>query len=122
MRKNHDETKYLGISILFGGHSSINKYIFLQLHADSWSLIRARIYKPFKEPRNRFPALRPRTKTLFEVPSCKATQAGGIDSLESIPGLHKRFQFRALASANHDSRQLITRRVDRKPLEGGRED
>jgi hypothetical protein len=28
MRKNHDETKYFGISILFGGHFSINKYIF----------------------------------------------------------------------------------------------
>ncbi len=39
----------------------------------------ARICKPFKEPRNWY-------------------SAGGIDSLESIPGLHKRLQIRAQKS------------------------
>jgi hypothetical protein len=52
----------------------------------------ARICKLVKEPRNRFPAWRAGTTTLFDVPARQATQAGGIDSLESIPGLLKRFQ------------------------------
>ena len=51
--------------------------------------------KPFKEPRNRFPALRAGTTILFDVPACQATQAGGINSLELIPGLLKRLQIRA---------------------------
>jgi hypothetical protein len=33
----------------------------------------ARICKPFKEPRNRFPALRAGTTTLFVVPAFQAT-------------------------------------------------
>jgi hypothetical protein len=32
----------------------------------------------------------------FIVPARKATQAGGIHSLESIPGLHKRIKMRAM--------------------------
>ncbi len=35
--------------------------------------------------------------TLFDVPARQATQAGGIDSRKSIPGLLKRLQIRALA-------------------------
>ncbi len=30
------------------------------------------------------------------MPACQATQAGGIHTLESIPGLHKRLKIRAL--------------------------
>ncbi len=52
---------------------SIYINIFLQLHADSWSLIRARIYKPCKELRSRFPAWRASTTTLFEIPACQTT-------------------------------------------------
>ncbi len=58
---------------------------------ESW----ARICRPFKEPRYRFPALRAGTKTLFVVLARQATWAGEIDSSESIPGLHKRLQIRA---------------------------
>jgi hypothetical protein len=43
---------------------------------------RARISKPFKEPRNLFPALAG-TTTLFVVP---ARQASELIPLESIPG------------------------------------
>jgi hypothetical protein len=32
------------------------------------------------------------------VPACQATKAGGIYSLESIPGLHKRLKIRALVT------------------------
>jgi hypothetical protein len=56
---------------------------------------RARICKPLKEPRNRFPAWRAGTTTLFDVPAHQATWGGGIDSLESIPGLLKHLQIRA---------------------------
>ncbi len=48
-------------------------------------IIRARICKPFKEPRIRFPGWVADTTTLFNVPGRQATWAGGIDSLESIP-------------------------------------
>jgi hypothetical protein len=41
---------------------------------------RAHIYKPFQEPRNRFPAWWAGKTTLFDVPARQATQAGGIDS------------------------------------------
>ncbi len=59
---------------------------------DNW----ARICKPFKEPRNRFPAWRADMTTV--VPTRQATiTAGGIYSSESIPGLHKRLQLRALS-------------------------
>ncbi len=57
---------------------------------------RARICKPFKESMNRFPASRTDATTLFVVPARQATSAGGIDSLESIPGLHKSLPIRAL--------------------------
>ncbi len=56
----------------------------------------ARICQPVKEPRNRFPAWRAGTTTLFFVPACQATyKAGRIHSSESISGLHKRLQVRA---------------------------
>ncbi len=50
----------------------------------------ARICKPFKEPRNRYPDRRASTTTLFVVPARQATS-------ESIPVLHKHLQIRALA-------------------------
>ncbi len=34
----------------------------------------------------------------FDVPACKDTLAGGIDFLESIPGLLNRLQIRAQAT------------------------
>jgi hypothetical protein len=55
---------------------------------------RARIYKPFKKPRNRFPAWRICPTTSLDAPASQATQAGGIDFFESIPGLLKRLQIR----------------------------
>jgi hypothetical protein len=58
--------------------------------------VRARICKPFKEPRNRFSAWRAGTTTLFVVPARQASWAGGIESSESIPGLLKHLQIRAL--------------------------
>jgi hypothetical protein len=59
------------------------------------SALRARICKP-RKPRNRFTAWQACTTTLFVVSARQATQGGGIDSSESIPGLHKRLQIRAL--------------------------
>jgi hypothetical protein len=58
-------------------------------------MFRARICKPFQEPRNRFPAWRDCTTTLFVVAARHATEAGGIESSESIPGLLEHFQIRA---------------------------
>jgi len=63
-------------------------------HTDTVFL--TRICKPFKEPRNRFPARLAGTTTLFVVPARQAAQTGGIDSSESIPGLLKRLRVRAL--------------------------
>jgi hypothetical protein len=57
---------------------------------------RDRICKPFREPRNRFPACRAGKTTILDVPASQATLAGGIDALESIPGLLERLQIRAL--------------------------
>ncbi len=51
------------------------------------SALRASICKPYKEPRNRFPAWQACTTTLFVVSARQATEGGGIDSSESIPGL-----------------------------------
>ncbi len=59
----------------------------------------ARICKPFKEPRNRFAAFRTGTTTLFVIPARQATYAVLIDSSESIPGLLKRLQIRALVKS-----------------------
>ncbi len=59
---------------------------------------RALICKPFKEARNRFPAWHAGTTTLFDVPARQATEAGEIDYSESIPGLLKGLQIRALMS------------------------
>jgi hypothetical protein len=66
------------------------------------ALTGARICKPFKEPRKRFPACRASTTTLFVVPVRQATYAGGIESSESIPGLLKRLLIRAQCSARLD--------------------
>ncbi len=53
---------------------------------------RARICKPFKEPRNRFPASWNRFLGFLNVYKFgMASKAGGIDSLELIPGPFKRF-------------------------------
>ncbi len=60
--------------------------------------IRARICSHFQEPMNRFPAWRAGTKTLFVALARQATKVGKINSSESIPGLHKRLQIRALAA------------------------
>jgi hypothetical protein len=51
------------------------------------TVFRACICKPFKDPRNRFSAWQAGTATLFVVLAHQATQAGGIGSSESIPGL-----------------------------------
>jgi hypothetical protein len=39
--------------------------------------------------------------TTFVKPARQATEAGGIDSSESIPGLHKRLQIRALDTCSY---------------------
>ncbi len=68
------------------------------------SATRARICKLFNERRNRFPAWRAGTKTLFDVPAPPGYKRWRnrflerflrIDSLESIPGLLKRLQIMA---------------------------
>ncbi len=64
-----------------------------------YTVCRARICKPFKEPRNRFPAWRVGTTTLFDVPARQATKAGAIDSLESILGLLKHLHIRAMIAS-----------------------
>ncbi len=64
--------------------------------------------RPFKEPRNRFPAWRACTTTLFVVPARQATWVGGIGLSESIPGLHKRLQIRALDVCALDDSYSIT--------------
>jgi hypothetical protein len=43
--------------------------------------IRARICEPFMEPRNRFPAWRAGSTTLFVVPACQATSPMLAESL-----------------------------------------
>ncbi len=75
----------------------------------SYRPARTRICRPFKESKNRFSARRASTTTLFVVPARQATWAGEIDSSESIPGLHKHLQIRALAtlSGGIDSRESI---------------
>ena len=55
---------------------------------------RARIRKPFQEPRNRFQAWRTGTTTLFDVPGHQAKKAGEIDSLGSIPGSLNVYKYR----------------------------
>jgi hypothetical protein len=54
-------------------------------------LVRARICKPFKEPRSRFPAWGP-----VRQPYLSYRPAGLHRLVESIPGLHERLQVRAL--------------------------
>ncbi len=71
-------------------------FVHLFLSGSQSPATRARICKPFKEPRNRFPAWRAGMTTLFVAPGRHATQAGGIESSESIPSLLKRLQIRAL--------------------------
>ncbi len=65
--------------------------MFLLPSFQSFNISWARIHKPFKEPRNRLPAWRPGTTTLYDVPARQATWAA-----ELIPGLLKRLQIRAL--------------------------
>ncbi len=70
---------------------------------DSASLCsRTRISKPFKKSRNWFQPWRASTTAIFDVMSRQATEAGGIVSLESIPGILTRLQIRALA-VQHDN-------------------
>jgi hypothetical protein len=82
------------------------QHCFICLHSDSAvsedAGIEPRnlICRPFKEPRNRFPALQAGTTTLFVVTARQATLADGIDSSKSIPRLHKRFQKQALDCCN----------------------
>ncbi len=52
----------------------------------------ARICEPFKEPRNRFPAWRAGTTTIFDVPAGQAKQAG-IDSLNRFLGSLNVYKF-----------------------------
>ncbi len=102
---------YVNDSIFSGRRANIGVPIFemrKSVHAciGVWGEcvgLRARICKHFKEHRNRFLAWRVGTTTLFDG---QATKAGGIDSLESIPGLHKRFKIRARQNSqgNHGGR------------------
>ncbi len=55
----------------------------------------ARIFKSSREPRYRFPAWRAGTTTIFFVPARQVSKACGIESSESVPGLHNRLQIRA---------------------------
>ncbi len=55
----------------------------------------ARICKPFKEPKNRFPAGGPVRQLYLTQQPAKLHRLGGIDSLEPITGLIKRLQIRA---------------------------
>jgi hypothetical protein len=57
------------------------KPVFLRLTGTAE--IGARIGKPFKEPRNRFPAWQTGATTLFVVPARQATQAGEIETFTS---------------------------------------
>jgi hypothetical protein len=45
----------------------------LILPVSTMQALRARICRPFKEPKNRFPAWRAGTTTLFVVPALQAT-------------------------------------------------
>jgi hypothetical protein len=75
-------------------------------HALPHSSVRARICKRLRSPDidskvSILPALvawRASTTTQLDVPVHPATYAGGIDSLESIPGLLKHLEIRAQAS------------------------
>jgi hypothetical protein len=68
-------------------------YIFVPLPSQT----KTGICKPFKEPRNLFPAWQASTTTLFVVPVRQATYAGKIDSSESILRLYTGLQIRAQA-------------------------
>ncbi len=77
---------------IFPSITLILPYSLCSYFLEGW----ARICKRFKEPRNRFLGWRAGTTNLFFVPARQATLAGGIDSSESMPGLLKRLQRRAL--------------------------
>ncbi len=73
----------------------VTKMMRIYADPDTQHWFLARICKPFKEPRNRFPAWRAGTKNPIWgtlVPARQASSAGWIDSLELIPGLLKRLQ------------------------------
>ncbi len=60
------------------------------------ALIRDRICRPFKGAQESIPTWWAGTTTLFVVPAPTGYVGCEIDSSESIPGLHKRLQIRAL--------------------------
>ncbi len=68
------------------------------------------IYRPCKEPRNRFQAWRAGTTTLFDVPARQATQHGGIGSLELILGLVISLKIRARVDQSSTVTITILRR------------
>jgi hypothetical protein len=70
-------------------HAQVSLHVVLKVGDKS------RICKPFREPRNRYPAWRASTTTMFDVPARQVTKADGMNSLESIPGLLKRLQIQA---------------------------
>ncbi len=69
--------------------------LILKLSTLHWTITRARICKPFKEPRNRFPASGPVRQPYLTYRPSRLHRLRGIDSLEPIPGLLKRLQIRA---------------------------
>ncbi len=82
-----------------GGHTHwVGRGVRGQYFGRRQTQLWARICKPFKEPRNRFPASRAGTTTLFDVLVRLATLAVEIDFLKSIPGLLNRLQIQALNS------------------------
>ncbi len=83
-------------------------------HLFKYSQVRARICKPFEEPRNLFPSWGTGTTTLFDVPVRQATLASGIDSLESIPWSLKRLQIRAKHSVVIEHSSVSPPRRNRK--------
>jgi hypothetical protein len=50
------------------------------------------------------------------VPARQATYAGGIQSLESIPGLHKRLKIRALAAGTSSTIVVLARQAGNRFL------
>ncbi len=73
-------------------------------HKSLYASFRARICKPFKEPRKRFPAWR----------ALQAEKSGGIDYLQSIPVLPKRLHIRAQErTVYHTSYSVF---ISRRPL------
>jgi hypothetical protein len=85
-----DRTFYVHLNPVKNRNWTTSSARFIRYGTFNTSVFRAGICKPFQERRNRFPAWRPGTTTLFVVPAIQATWACGIVFLESIPGLLKR--------------------------------